>query len=567
MASIAPKNALHPTVEQIKSLYNGLIDENLTPASREKIFTQLGVDSRDGDAQSRLLRVIQDIANGQLTPEYSAENQMVFFRNCQSGSIEAVFKPGLMRAQDESSFRRIANLTGTPDSAPPTMIATFDFSELFPVAAQEINPEAFNDVLISDSTSVSSVESEEDSDDDVFFESDGESTPGEISQTTGEIPITEFSFAQETTRSGRRFCFLPKVEGSDCGAVGIDGRDLQLTGTLPGVLQPWIVSCNSPNQPGENRFAKTILLASALGMRDLKPDALVGETIIDAEEFMAAATSNPKPNCPQPSLHLPVLKDPKAVRYLELDELRNIREWVLGLNVSELVQYVRSQEMPFRMIDLEELEDDGDEDTQVLKSGDFRFTVEIENGREEQFFPRISTKERGLFAQEQVDAFAARLKRLQQTVIDWGEDVSQWPKTSLFHLACQIDPEYGRYVDTVFKARFEELQSANSSNLAPETRRRLCLDSSPAVFLAALTEHAGRYPLVLKPKVKQAVSTHTHPPINATGMRERTSSMPEMLLYKRKQKNGAAPANESPQPESPLRAKSTYISSLPQFSQ
>ncbi len=512
MASIAPQTALHPAVEQIQSAYARLSNPSSCPLSRSKAFEQLGVHPNDRAAQSQLLEVIRRIAREELVAVYSPEEKIVRFCDHEKNP-QAVFKPGLTRALDESYFRRMAYLMGTPDSAIPAMIATFDFSRLPPVRASELNPDS--DVFDDDSSTLSD-----------GIDSGGEEENGEDSVSNID-PMIEFPFAQDATRSRRRICFLPEV-ASESGTIFTKDTLLQPRGTLPGVLEPWI---SSQQDSTVDRFARTVLFAAALGMRDFKLDAMVGNTIIDAEEIMAAAVSNSKSL--QPSVHLPVLNDSRAIQHLTPEQRQEISTVFCSLDIPQLVKYACSQKILYRMVSLEVSNPDSSE---IETAYDLIFISEREKGREKQYFPHISVSHSTLYTKSQIRAFAARLTNLQKAASYLIKDQNL---RTVGELVCRIDSAYGRYIEAACLARDQEMTQPASSGLSSMDSRMLLVLSPPNLFLDALTQQAGRHPLAINKKVvKVEVSKDKSQSDTSlrTRMRDRTSSMPEMMLYQSKKK-------------------------------
>ncbi|MCH9632111.1 MAG: hypothetical protein S4CHLAM6_04350 [Chlamydiae bacterium] len=477
-----------------------------------KSFEALGVHPKDFAAQARLANVITLIANQTIKPIYDPDSQMIHYCDSQ-GVPKAVFKPGLARASDETFMRRMVHKMDSSDSSIAAMIATFDFSSLDPISAKELNPDAFDsDIFHSDSedslygsargSDYLSSRSSSGLSEEYYSDFSPSSSEEEVLANIADLP-----FAMEEFRNGTKAQYLPTAaDGSDKEYVG-PSDELLMKGTLLGVLEPWIEE--KTEDDASLAFVKTVLLAAVTGGRDIKLDAIVGSTLIDIEESMAAEAKGSQAQ--KPSIHLPVLEDAIAQKALTVAEIKELIKFAEGWDIEELVRYARSQKQAFNMNEIDKLQiSDDPEDPSGLVVHSIAaagLTLFIEESmREKEFFPSIPSGKSHLFVKRQIKALKARLERIKTALAKLGaSDESQWPEVNLWGLINIVDPKYGEFCNLANGARKRAL-SGESTGLGPQMERALFIDSKrPALFVQALTQSAGRVE-ALSPLLTRTVS-------------------------------------------------------------
>lgn len=474
------------SIAALKHIDHALVELRDSAFSNLGQFEFLGVHPGDKEAQIEFSTILTHIANGLWSPKYNPETQLIEYQDID-GKTRAVWKPGAMRASDETFTRRMLFTMGLPFSVAPAMAMTFDYSALREKTfkAFDLNPEAFD-------LEIASSGSEEDEEDELQFSPTKTGSKIKIEEEASQL--SDFPFAKEDYRSGLSTYYLPN------GPLDVfKHTDLTLKGKLVGVLEPWIES-KAKEEP--LNFYKTLIVAAVLGMRDLKEDAFIGSTIIDSEEIMAAAVAQ------RATLHFPVLgeKLDYSTKNLTLEEIEEIREIVKGWDVDGLVAYIKAQKQNYRLLEIESKNKIDDESIRVLKFKDENITCFNEkSGREIEFFPHIDLHDEKLYTDSQVGSFRNRLENLKRVFDELGDDQATWPEMNIWGLINQIDPEYGmenidlcelrhHLVNPDSPPRHTDLAKAAAYHvcLSPKDVLDLRLDSSDANVSRVVANVLGR---------------------------------------------------------------------------
>lgn len=418
----------------------------------KQAWEQLGVDPSDQSARDLLASTAKKIQG--MKPWYDYDSQMLVYGD--KAHPTAYFKIGAHRAHVEPALRKVAKALDLEDTINPT-------------APWALEPHEWESQI--------QIEKLREIQDNYHGQK--------------KVLLSDCVIFCEETFSGTQVDHLPALKKE----IVRKHQSVSFQGPLIGVLSPFVEEVKKPSS--QQTFLEFVLSVSALGIRDMNPDALVWNqrnfSLIDGEECFAC-----DPSAQTPHLDLTYFASFKDHANTPISKathhalLQRVNKW----NVSKVEKVARSLKILFRNKELERLKPSDEGATYRIQDPKRQFRV-YPTEREQIFFPNRTAKNSRLLSTRQIESLKVRIERIKDLLmrppassspprLSSSMDLNAWT------IAFAADPALLRRFAGALEARKALLSSPSEHKDLRSTFRHLRLDSTDEEhFLAMMAQEGG----------------------------------------------------------------------------